>query len=36
METLPGFATLANMPWYPGKSFRGVIAQGQAGIRGRS
>jgi diketogulonate reductase-like aldo/keto reductase len=36
METLPGFATLDNMPWYPGKSFRGVIAQGQAGIRGRS
>jgi diketogulonate reductase-like aldo/keto reductase len=36
METVPGFATLANMPWYPGKSFRGVIARGQAGIRGRS
>jgi diketogulonate reductase-like aldo/keto reductase len=36
LETLPGFATLANMPWYPGKSFRGVIAQGQAAIRGRS
>src|SRR6202789_1434802 len=35
METLPGFATLANMSWYPGKSFRGVIAQGQAAIRSR-
>jgi hypothetical protein len=35
METIPGFATLAAMPWYPGKSFRGVIAQGQAAIRGR-
>ena len=35
METIPGFATLAAMPWYPGKSFRGVIAQGQAAIRSR-
>jgi diketogulonate reductase-like aldo/keto reductase len=35
METVPGFATLAAMPWYPGKTFRGVIALGQAAIRGR-
>jgi diketogulonate reductase-like aldo/keto reductase len=35
METIPGFATLGNMPWYPGKSYLGVIAQGQAAIRSR-
>jgi hypothetical protein len=31
METIPGFATVGDMPWYPGKTFPGVIAQGQAG-----
>ncbi len=35
METVPGFATVGTMPWYPGRSFRGVIAQGQAAIRNR-
>jgi diketogulonate reductase-like aldo/keto reductase len=35
METIPGFATLGDMPWYPGKTFPGVIAQGQAAIRSR-
>jgi diketogulonate reductase-like aldo/keto reductase len=35
METIPGFATLGTMPWYPGKSYPGVIAQGQAAIRSR-
>jgi diketogulonate reductase-like aldo/keto reductase len=35
METIPGFATAGTMPWYPGKSYRGVIAQGQAAIRNR-
>ena len=35
METIPGFATLGDMPWYPGKTFPGVIAQGQATIRSR-
>ena len=35
METIPGFATLGNMPWYPGKNYLGVIAQGQAAIRSR-
>jgi hypothetical protein len=31
-DDVPGFATLAAMPWYPGKSFRGVIAHVQAAI----
>jgi hypothetical protein len=35
METIPGFATLSDMPWYPGKTFPGVIAQAQAAIRSR-
>jgi len=35
METIPGFATLGAMPWYPGKTFPGVIAQAQAAIRSR-
>jgi diketogulonate reductase-like aldo/keto reductase len=35
MDTIPGFATLGTMPWYPGKSFHGVIAQAQAAIRSR-
>jgi diketogulonate reductase-like aldo/keto reductase len=35
MENIPGFATLGDMPWYPGKTFPGVIAQGQAAIRSR-
>jgi diketogulonate reductase-like aldo/keto reductase len=35
METVPGFATVGDMPWYPGKTFPGVIAQGQAAIRSR-
>jgi hypothetical protein len=35
MEIVPGFATLAAMPWYPGKGFRGVIAHGQAAIPSR-
>jgi diketogulonate reductase-like aldo/keto reductase len=25
METIPGFADLESMPWYPGKSFDGVV-----------
>jgi diketogulonate reductase-like aldo/keto reductase len=35
METIPGFATVGDMPWYPGKTFPGVIAQGQAASRNR-
>ena len=35
METIPGFATVGTMPWYPGKNYPGVIAQGQAAIRNR-
>jgi diketogulonate reductase-like aldo/keto reductase len=35
METVPGFATVGDLPWYPGKAFPGVIAQGQAAIRSR-
>jgi diketogulonate reductase-like aldo/keto reductase len=30
METIPGFDKLAEMPWYPGKQFHGVIRQAQS------
>jgi len=36
METIPGFATVGTTPWYPGKNYSGVIAQGQAAIHSRS
>jgi len=29
METIPGFATLAAMPWYPGKSFGVLLPKGR-------
>ena len=25
MERIPGFAELQDMPWYPGKTFDGVV-----------
>jgi hypothetical protein len=36
VETMPGFAGLATMPWYPGKQYRGVVARDQARLRARS
>jgi diketogulonate reductase-like aldo/keto reductase len=30
METIPGFNKLAEMPWYPGKQFKGVINRAQS------
>lgn len=35
MESLPGFDKLAQMPWYPGKKYPGVIAQAQGALRAR-
>lgn len=35
METIPGFSTLAQMPWYPDKRYPGVIGRSQANIRSR-
>jgi diketogulonate reductase-like aldo/keto reductase len=35
METIPGFGTIGDMPWYPEKNYIGVIAQGQTAIRNR-
>ena len=35
METIPGFDRLAEMPWYPGKTFRGVIQDARWALRNR-
>jgi diketogulonate reductase-like aldo/keto reductase len=35
METVPGFDKLAQMPWYPGKKFDGVISHAQQVLRNR-
>ncbi len=35
METIPGFADIARMPWYPDKKYEGVIRRAQAGARAR-
>jgi len=35
MQTIPGFNTLASMPWYPGKNYSGVIRRAQEAIRSR-
>jgi diketogulonate reductase-like aldo/keto reductase len=36
METIPGFADLATMPWYPGKSYPGLISTAQASVLSRA
>jgi diketogulonate reductase-like aldo/keto reductase len=36
METIPGFDKIAQMPWYPGKTFNGVITHAQQDIRKRA
>jgi len=35
METIPGFDKLAQMPWYPGKNFDGVISHAQQVLKSR-
>lgn len=37
MESIPGFTTLASMPWYPDKQrmYRGVIRRSQTALRQR-
>jgi diketogulonate reductase-like aldo/keto reductase len=35
METIPGFDRLAQMAWYPGKHYPGVIARAQNELRAR-
>lgn len=37
METIPGFGTIANMPWYPGKErqYQGLIRTAQTRARDR-
>lgn len=36
LSVLDGFKELARMPWYPGKSYRGLVSRGQQRIRDRS
>ncbi|TQM11463.1 aryl-alcohol dehydrogenase-like predicted oxidoreductase [Pseudonocardia kunmingensis] len=36
MESIPGFDQLESMPWYPGKTFDGLISRAQAATRRRS
>jgi diketogulonate reductase-like aldo/keto reductase len=36
MESIPGFDSLAAMPWYPGKSYAGLVSRAQGEIRNRS
>jgi hypothetical protein len=36
METIPGFDRLGEMPWYPGKTFHGVVAHAQQDLRSRA
>ena len=36
MESLPGFSTLAQAPWYPGKTYPGLIQRSQQEVRART
>jgi diketogulonate reductase-like aldo/keto reductase len=36
METIPGFDKLAQMPWYPDKTYPGVIGRAQQELRSRT
>jgi diketogulonate reductase-like aldo/keto reductase len=36
MASIPGFDRLAAMPWYPGKTYPGVISRDQAKLRSRT
>jgi diketogulonate reductase-like aldo/keto reductase len=35
MEALPEFGRIAQMPWYPGKQYNGLIARAQGALRAR-
>jgi hypothetical protein len=36
MESIPGFDGLDAMPWYPGKTYPGVIGRAQGELRSRT
>lgn len=36
MQGIPGFDRAAEMPWYPGKHYHGIIGRAQAVLRARS
>lgn len=36
METIPGFAEIGRMPWYPDKRYPGIIARAQGALRART
>jgi diketogulonate reductase-like aldo/keto reductase len=36
VETIPGFDKIAEIAWYPGKTFRGVISHAQQDLRKRA
>lgn len=36
MESIPGFAGIGEMPWYPDKRYPGLINQAQAALRART
>jgi hypothetical protein len=36
MESIPGFNGIAQLPWYPGKSYRGLVSRAQAEILARA
>jgi len=36
MESIPGFATIGAMPWYPDKRYTGLIGRSQAELKARS
>ena len=35
MESVPGFADLEKTPWYPGKTYPGIIARARAEMKAR-
>jgi hypothetical protein len=36
METIPGFDTLDELPWYPERTYPGVIGRAQRELRSRT
>ncbi|GGI85511.1 oxidoreductase [Polymorphobacter multimanifer] len=36
MDGIPGFSTIAETPWYPGKRYMGLIGRSQAQLKARS
>lgn len=36
MQSIPGFAEIGTMPWYPGKNYMGLIGRSQAQLKARS